>query len=325
MLWVRPEFYFLICTGELKMRIKLALSIALLGVTLQFAGGAVCFAQSNVIAPHYGDLVASSDASGKDILVAAIHPTNAGQGDVQTDEGVAYSEESAAAEPADPGPRESGKGQYSHIGIGVKVSTLGAGLEVASPLTRKLNVRGGFNMMRLNHTFTDSGIQYNGQLQFQSAEAHLDWFPIGGFHVSPGLLFYNGNQITANATVPGGQTFSVGGTSYESDPISPVTGTGKLNFVKTAPSLMVGIGNLIPRSGRHYSFLFEVGAVYEGSARAALNLAGNVCDTSGLNCRAISSDPTVQANVQAQQVKIQHDVNPYRFFPVVSLGVGFNF
>jgi hypothetical protein len=307
------------------MRTKLAPTIALLGLALPFAGGALCLAQSDLNTSRHAPLAASSEAASKDLLVAAMLPTDLGQADVQTDEAVAYNEESAAAEPADPGPRESGKSHYSRIGIGVKVSTLGAGIEVATPLTRKFNVRGGFNMMRLNHAFTDNGIQYNGQLQFQSAEALLDWFPIGGLHVSPGLLFYNGNQITANATVPGGQDFSVGGTSYQSDLITPVTGTGKLNFVKAAPSLMVGIGNLIPRSGRHYSFLFEVGAVYEGSARVALNLTGNVCDTTGLNCRAISSDSTVQANVTAQQVKIQHDVNPYRFFPVVSLGVGFNF
>jgi hypothetical protein len=307
------------------MRIKLGLSIAFLGLALPFAGGATCFAQSNLDTSHIADLGAASGQVPKSVLVAAIWPNDFAQADVQTDETAAYSEASAVAEPADPGPREAGQPQNSRIGIGVKVSTLGAGIEVATPLTRKLNVRGGFNMMRLNHTFTDNGIQYNGQLQFQSGEAHLDWFPIGGIHVSPGLLFYNGNQITANATVSGGQDFSVGGTSYQSDVVTPVTGTGKLNFMKTAPSLMVGVGNLIPRSGRHYSFLFEAGAVYEGSARVALNLAGNVCDTTGLNCRAISSDATVQANVQAQQVKIQHDVNPYRFFPVISLGVGFNF
>jgi hypothetical protein len=33
----------------------------------------------------------------------------------------------------------------------------------------------------------------------------------------------------------------------------------------------------------------------------------------------------VQANIQSQQQKLRNDVNPYRFFPVVSLGVGFNF
>ena len=307
------------------MRIKLVPSIALLSLALPLAGGALCFAQSNPNASRQGDSGASSEAAPKGLLVAAIQPNDMGQADFQTDETVAYSEESAMAEPANPGPKESGKANYSKIGIGVKVSMLGAGIEVATPLARKFNVRGGFNMMRLNHTFPNNGIQYNGQVQFQSAEAHLDYFPIWGFHVSPGLLFYNGNQITATATVPAGQTFSVGGTTYQSDLTTPVTGTGKLNFVKVAPSLMLGVGNLIPRSGRHYSFLFEVGAVYEGSARVALNLTGNVCAVGGTNCRPISGDPTVQANVTAQQLKLQKDVNPYRFFPVISMGVGFNF
>jgi hypothetical protein len=180
-------------------------------------------------------------------------------------------------------------------------------------------------MFRFDRGITNDGIHYNGQLQFQSAEAHLDYYLIGGFHISPGLLLYNGNELTATAAVPGGQTFSIGGTSYQSDPAVPVSGSGKLDFVKVSPSILLGIGNLVPRNGRHFSFLFEVGGAYQGSARVALNLAGNVCDTTGLNCRAISSDPTVQANVTSQQTKIQNDINPYRFYPVLSLGFGFNF
>jgi hypothetical protein len=245
--------------------------------------------------------------------------------DVQANDSTLVNTEDAASEAAQLGPKESGRTAFSRVGIGVKVSTLGVGVEAATPLAEKFNVRGGFNMFRYSRAITNNGIQYNAQLQFQSAEAHLDWFPFWGIHVSPGILFYNGNQLTATAAVPGGQTFSAGGTTYESDPATPVTGTGKLNFLRVSPSIMVGVGNLIPRNGRHYSFLFEVGGAYQGSARVALNLAGNVCDTTGTFCRAISSDPTVQANIQAQQVKIQNDVNPYRFFPVISMGVGFNF
>jgi hypothetical protein len=99
-----------------------------------------------------------------------------------------------------------------------------------------------------------------------------------------------------------------------------------LDFVKVSPSIMLGVGNLIPRSGRHYSFLFEVGGAYQGSARVGLNLAGNICTPGDLaTCHSIASDSAAQANILAQQVKIQHDVNPYRFYPVISLGVGFNF
>lgn len=307
------------------MRIKLAVRTMSLTIFLGAGFAGACFAQSSLAIAPEGSRTDVAPAPTNELLVAAILPKSTDQGDVQADTTGAYMEETAASEPAQPAPAKPGSRTSSKIGIGVKMSTLGAGIEVATPLAGKLNLRGGFNMFRYDRPITNNGIHYSGQLQFQSAEAHLDWFPFWGFHISPGLLFYNGNQISATAAVPGGQTFSVGGTTYESDPTTPVSGTGKLDFVKVSPSIMLGVGNLIPRNGRHYSFLFEVGGAYQGSARVALNLAGNVCDTTGLNCRTISSDSTVQTNIQAQQVKIQKDVNPYRFFPVISLGVGFNF
>ncbi len=308
------------------MKIKLALWMAPLTLSLAVAWGGVCFAQSSLTNAREGGNAVVARATQDELVVATVMPMSTDLADVQADDSTAVNGENAVSEPAEPAPKEAGGEAFSRVGIGVKVSTLGVGVEVATPLAGKFNVRGGFNMFRYNRAITNDGIPYNAQLQFQSAEAHLDWFPFWGFHVSPGVLFYNGNQLSATATVPGGQTFSVGGTSYESDPATPVTGIGKLNFLKVSPSIMLGVGNLIPRSGRHYSFLFEVGAAYQGSARVALNLAGNVCDpTTGLSCRPISGDAGVQANIQAQQVKIQNDINPYRFFPVISLGVGFNF
>jgi hypothetical protein len=306
------------------MRTKCALWMTPLTLLIGVAFVQPSFAQTDrAVASGSGTQVAP--APSKELLVAVALPDSTNRADVTVEEANA-DEESAASEPAAPAPAKGGSSSYSKIGIGVKISTLGAGIEVATPLAQKFNLRGGFNMLRYNRPITNNGIHYSGQLQFQSAEAHLDWFPIWGFHVSPGILFYNGNQISATAAVPGGQTFSVGGTTYESDPATPVSGTGKLDFVKVSPSIMLGVGNLIPRNGRHYSFQFEVGGAYQGSARVALNLAGNVCNPGDLTtCRAISSDSTVQANIQAQQVKIQNDVNPYRFFPVISMGVGFNF
>jgi hypothetical protein len=307
------------------MRIKLALWMAPLMLSLATAWGGVCFAQSGLAKAPEGDGTEVAHATLKELVVAAVLPKSIRQPDIQTDETAADTGEKGGSGPAKSGPKESGQTAFSRIGIGVKVSTLGAGIEVATPLAGKFNMRGGFNMFRYSRPITNDGIHYTGQLHFQSAEAHLDWFLLGGFHISPGILFYNGNQVTATASVPGGQTFTVGGTSYESDPAAPINGAGKLDFVKVSPSIMLGIGNLIPRNGRHFSFLFEVGGAYQGSARVALNLAGNVCDTTGTFCRDVASDPTVQANIQSQQVKIQNDVNPYRFFPVLSLGVGFNF
>jgi hypothetical protein len=307
------------------MRAKTALWALPLVVFATGAWNTNCFSQSEFgLAPQSVQVPGADNNSGQ-VFLASISPNSIVLLDPPKDPLLSDGAENAA--PADPGPAPKGPGKNtsSHVGIGIKFSTLGAGIEAAVPLTGKLNLRGGFNIFRYGRGITNNGINYNGNLHFQSGEAHLDWFPFSGFHVSPGLLFYNGNNVTATAAVPGGQTFSLGGTQYESDPAAPVSGTGTLDFVKVSPSIMVGVGNLIPRNGRHYSFLFEVGGAYQGSARVALNFAGNVCDPTGTICRSIASDPTVQANIQAQQLKIKNDINPYRFFPVLSFGVGFNF
>src|SRR5205807_379887 len=126
------------------------------------------------------------------------------------------------------------------------------------------------------------------------------------------------------ANVPGGSTFTLGGATYTSDPANPITGTGRLDFVKAAPTAMVGFGNLVPES-RHFTFNFEMGAVFQGSARTKLNLTGGACDATGLYCVNAATDPTVQANVAAEQNKINNKLSPFKYYPVVSFGFGYRF
>lgn len=222
-------------------------------------------------------------------------------------------------------PRHATGGEAGLIGVGVRLSTLGAGAEVAFSLNQKLNVRGGFNIFQYNRGFNHDGITYKGQLHLRSGEAHLDWYPFGhGFHLSPGLLFYNGNGATATANVPGGSTFTLGGTIYSSDPTNPIAGTGKLDFVKAAPTVMFGFGNLVPQN-RHFTFNSEMGVVFQGSARTKLNLTGNACAPNGTNCVNAATNPTVQANILAEQTKLNNKLSPFKYYPVISIGFGYRF
>jgi hypothetical protein len=307
------------------MRVNSALRVATMGLFLIVGWSGNCFAGSGIAGAPKDESTAVTRATPSEPVLAGVMPQPAEQVDVQMDAAGVGGGGNARPEAAEPAPENPGQHNSSRVGIGLKISDLGVGVEAAVPLLAKANLRGGVNYFQYNRAMTNDGIHYAGQLQFRSAEAHFDWFPIGGLHVSPGVLFYNGNQLTATAAVPGGQTFTLSGTSYISDPTLPVTGSGKLSFVKVSPSIMVGVGNLIPRSGRHYSFLFEVGGAYQGSARVALNLTGSVCDPAIPSACKSVSDPTVQANVLAQQQKLSKDINPYRFFPVISMGVGFNF
>lgn len=215
---------------------------------------------------------------------------------------------------------------FSRLGIAVKASSLGIGVEAATPLTFRSNLRGGVNLFSYNRTFDEDGISYPAELRFRSVEVHYDWFPFaGGFHISPGVLVYNGNHVAANPLVPGGNTFSLDNNTYTSDPSDPITGNGKIDFIKAGPMFTMGWGNLLPRNHRHFSVPFEFGFVYTGAPRVALNLQGGACDPAGVNCLAITSNPLIQENVQAEKNKLENDISAYRFYPVISVGFGVNF
>jgi hypothetical protein len=223
-------------------------------------------------------------------------------------------------------PRNERNGDLGFgIGFGAKFSTLGAGFDVAVPISSRANIRGGFTALDYGRNFLNDGVTYKGTVTFRSVNAVLDFFPLGGgFHVSPGALLYNGNEVTANATVPGGQSFTLNNVNYRSSTTNPLVGTGKISLNKAAPMVMVGWGNLVPRT-KHFSTSFEVGVVFQGAPQTTLNLAGSACDPSGVNCRNVATDPTIQSNIEAQQKKINDDVKFVQYYPVVSFGFGYRF
>jgi hypothetical protein len=114
--------------------------------------------------------------------------------------------------------------------------------------------------LRLQPPLRHHGITYNGQLRLRSAQINYDWFPFhGAFHLSPGVLVYNGNRITAGLLVPSGKNFNLDHSTFRSDPTDPIRGNAAITFEKVAPAFLLGWGNLIPRRSRHFSFPFEFG------------------------------------------------------------------
>jgi hypothetical protein len=214
---------------------------------------------------------------------------------------------------------------FSAIGVGANFSSVGVGFEAATPLGWHTDLRAGFNVLGFGETFSSNGMNYSGTLSLRSFETLVDWFPFrNGFHISPGAMIYNGNQLKANVAVPGGASFSLNNTNYLSDPADPVTGTGSLKFSSAGPMLLAGWGNLLPRT-KHFSIPFEAGAVFQGSPRTVLNLSGSVCTENGKHCGAISANSDAQADIQAQEVKFNKDASALRFYPVISLGLAYRF
>jgi hypothetical protein len=215
---------------------------------------------------------------------------------------------------------------FSRFAVGTKLGTLGWGGQIATPILRRMNLRGGFDLFNLGYGLTSDGTDYYASAHLKSGTVQADIYPFahGSFHISPGVLIFK-NSINAALNVPGGNSFSVGNADYTSDPSDPVHGTGTILFSRsTMPMLTIGFGNMIPRrESRHLSVPFEIGAAYTGHDTIQINMQGSVCQQ-GQGCGS-TNDPSFQQNVQDQQAKINEQLKRIQIYPVLTTGLTYRF
>lgn len=243
-----------------------------------------------------------------------------------------------AVAPAPVTPNSSG-GAFSKMSIGTAISPMGIQVSMSSNLNSHFNVRPWGSIFNYSTNFTASGIGANAKLNMTSAGTALDIYPFRlGFRVSPGVLFYNGNQISATANVAGGTSFTLNGQTYYSanansaTGATPINGNALLNLHTTNPAFTVttGWGNTLPRKG-HWSFPFELGAAFTGAPSIKVNLAGWACyDQAQTLCTDITSTTNpialeIQSNLAAQVAKWTKDLEPLKTYPIATFGVAYSF
>lgn len=199
---------------------------------------------------------------------------------------------------------------YADVTINGKVSTLGLGMEVAFPMAQSIDGRIGLNRYKynINKTSTSNGLttDYNGDLNLSSLEALADWHPFAGSFRMSGGLIYNNNSVNMTARPTGG-TVNVGGTAY------PINTSGQsvnaaIEFKKVAPYLGIGWGRTPKNTG--LSFTSDIGIMYQGSPKA--NVTTNIPNVTSADISQANSD-------------LNSSMSSYKFYPVISIGVGYTF
>jgi hypothetical protein len=236
------------------------------------------------------------------------------------------------------GPDDS-ETPLSRIGFGAGISPLGIQLQTAVNLSSHFNLRADGNFFNYATSFASNGINASGQLNLSSAGASLDVYPFrSGFHISPGLLFRNQDQISATANVPAGSSFTLNGTTYYSananaaTGATPITGTGILGLNTNNPAFTAtaGWGNIARHNG-HWSVPFEAGVAFIGDPSVKVNLGGWACaDQAQTECSDLSSTTNpiavaIQSNLTAQIAKWTTDLSPLKTFPIASVGLAYSF
>jgi hypothetical protein len=218
---------------------------------------------------------------------------------------------------------------FSRVGFDAHVGIGGVGFDVASPLSRKFNLRSGADFFSYNASFQEQGADITADLRLRSGHASLDWFPFGGrFRLSPLLVYGNNNRVIATALVPSGSTITLNGQDYISSYTDPLHGSGSIDFRKISPGFSLGFGNIIPRNKSHFSIPVEAGFYYVGQPGLKVAFTGSACDPTqpaAIGCESVDSDAGFQQNLAAFTARNNHNLSYASFFPILTLGFGYRF
>ena len=212
-------------------------------------------------------------------------------------------------------------------GIDWHVGVNGAGFDFASALSSRLTLRTGLDFLAYSRQFTTSGVPVDAKVHLQSGHVDLDWYPRGGrFHVGPRLVYLNNNSFAAQSTIPAGTTLTLDGQDFSGSSTDPMQGSGKITFAPIAPGMTIGFGNLASKKSGHWKFPFEAGFYYVGQPRLQVNFTGQACSPDDPTaCQDVSQDSEFQTSLAKFIARQNHNLSYARFFPILSLGVGYAF
>jgi hypothetical protein len=192
--------------------------------------------------------------------------------------------------------------------LDVHLSTLGYGLGIAFPMTDSIAGRVGFNQFNKNIDKTSGQVNYTGDLKLSSFDVLADWHPFNGVsHLTAGLM-YNNNKFALTA-VPSGGNITINGHTYPSSVVG--TMTAAVDFNKVAPYLGFGWSGQAKNTG--FSFKSDFGILFQGKPKSTVI------------CSNPTNDPTLAADCNVAQTTLSDDLKNYRYYPVISLGIGYAF
>ena len=193
-------------------------------------------------------------------------------------------------------------GQWS---IGAKAGTLGVGPELTKRIAIDINARVGFNMLDYDFDADAAGIDYDFDLKLRSFSALVDWHIFDSpFRITGGLLSMD-NQLDLDA-VPD-LDITIGDHTYTAAEVGTLSGRVKSDGV--APYLGIGWGNLIGQ-GRRWGFYSDFGLAFGRTPDVTLRANGT-----------IAGNPAFQADLAKEQKDIQDDMDIFKLYPVISLGI----
>jgi len=196
------------------------------------------------------------------------------------------------------------------VAVGATAGTSGVGLDVQVKLGPIFTLRGSLDRLTWAADESFDGIDYRGDLAFDTVGGFIDMHPLAnGFLISGGA--YVGDRDIALSATPAGPV-EIGGQTFSPGQVGTLNGAIKLSGV--APFVGLGWDDTFYRSGR-WGFRAVAGVAWSDTPEVALTSTGG----------SLSSDPAFQARLRDESRNITDEADGYGLFPVIQVGLNYKF
>lgn len=202
--------------------------------------------------------------------------------------------------------------KWPGLALGPKFGTTGIGLEVVFGINDYLNLRSGFNYgtFTWSQEFGDS--DYDMDVTMTSVPLLVDIQPFGGhFRITAGLFFQPGTEADIDSTPT--EPTQIGEHTYNPDTIGTLKGTIEVDGV-VAPYLGIGFGNAVAED-QLLTFTLDIGVIFQAYDTSL------TADGAGMTAQL----DTFREDVAKEADNIQSDLDDWKIFPVLTLGLAWHF
>lgn len=198
------------------------------------------------------------------------------------------------------------------LGVSTRIGTLGIGVDVAKSLTSQINGRLGFNFGSIKINRTDSGINYDSQLNLSSLQLLGDYYPFSNsnFRVTGGLVAQN-NRFAVTSKPNADGNYTIDNQSFPASSVGTLNGEFK-STNSIAPYIGIGIGQPATEG---LAFNADLGLMFTGAPQVTLNASNP----------NFNSNPITRARIDNKARQTEADLKGFNIYPVVSVGVSYGF
>jgi hypothetical protein len=110
------------------------------------------------------------------------------------------------------------------IGVNGSIGTLGIGVNLNKSITSQLGARLGVNFGSVGANQSNSGVDYNANLDLGSAQLLADFYPFGGGLRLTGGLMYQNNRLSVTSKPTNSNSYTINNTQYSAADVGALKG-----------------------------------------------------------------------------------------------------